>query len=203
MPFIRYDTGILPGGKMYPVRGCHGAVLELTGARKDDMIRLQDGQRISANLFRRVIQAVECCMEGRIYQYQVRQTTVDTFEIFMVTDGEPEEIEGLFCEFIRDSLVGEAAFLFRYYEQLLPDELTGKLEVFWVHDTGADRGCRKCCRLITQTSHNSNSNNHILLIMSVYYVFCSHYMSDFCRQRTIVIALPHFLFLVISRFCCL
>ncbi|RHQ07472.1 hypothetical protein, partial [Clostridium sp. AM49-4BH] len=96
-----------------------------------DMIRLQDGQRISANLFRRVIQAVECCMEGRIYQYQVRQTAVDTFEIFMATDGEPEEIEGLFCEFIRDSLVGEAAFLFRYYEQLLPDELTGKLKFFW------------------------------------------------------------------------
>lgn len=86
-------------------------------------------------------------MEGRIYQYQVRQTTVDTFEIFMATDGEPEEIEGLFCEFIRDSLVGEAAFLFRYYEQLLPDELTGKLK-FLVHDTGADRGCRKRCRSI-------------------------------------------------------
>lgn len=131
MPFIRYDTGDIAGWKDVSCTcGCHGAVLELTGARKDDMIRLQDGQRISANLFRRVIQAVECCMEGRIYQYQVRQTTVDTFEIFMVTDGEPEEIEGLFCEFIRDSLVGEAAFLFRYYEQLLPDELTGKLKFF-------------------------------------------------------------------------
>ena len=55
---------------------------------------------------------------------------MDTFEIFMATDGEPEEIEGLFCEFIRDSLVGEAAFLFRYYEQLLPDVLTGKLKFF-------------------------------------------------------------------------
>ena len=132
MPFIRYDTGDIAGWKDVSCTcGCHGAVLELTGARKDDMIRLQDGQRISANLFRRVIQAVECCMEGRIYQYQVRQTTVDTFEIFMATDGEPEEIEGLFCEFIRDSLVGEAAFLFRYYEQLLPDELTGKLKFFW------------------------------------------------------------------------
>ena len=132
MPFIRYDTGDIAGWKDVSCTcGCHGAVLELTGARKDDMIRLQDGQRISANLFRRAIQAVECCMEGRIYQYQVRQTTVDTFEIFMATDGEPEEIEGLFCEFIRDSLVGEAAFLFRYYEQLLPDELTGKLKFFW------------------------------------------------------------------------
>ena len=132
MPFIRYDTGDIAGWKDVSCTcGCHGAVLELTGARKDDMIRLQDGQRISANLFRRAIQAVECCMEGRIYQYQVRQTAVDTFEIFMATDGEPEEIEGLFCEFIRDSLVGEAAFLFRYYEQLLPDELTGKLKFFW------------------------------------------------------------------------
>lgn len=172
MPFIRYDIGDIAGWKDVSCTcGCHGAVLELTGARKDDMIRLQDGQRISANLFRRAIQAVECCMEGRIYQYQVRQTAVDTFEIFMATDGEPEEIEGLFCEFIRDSLVGEAAFLFRYYEQLLPDELTGKLKFFLVHDTGADRGCRKRCRSITQTSHISNSNNHILLIMSKYTMY--------------------------------
>ena len=113
MPFIRYEyRGYCRVERCILYVWLHGAVLELTGARKDDMIRLQDGQRISANLFRRVIQAVECCMEGRIYQYQVRQTTVDTFEIFMVTDGEPEEIEGLFCEFIRDSLVGEAAFYF-------------------------------------------------------------------------------------------
>lgn len=46
MPFIRYDTGDIAGWKDVSCTcGCHGAVLELTGARKDDMIRLQDGPK--------------------------------------------------------------------------------------------------------------------------------------------------------------
>ena len=38
MPFIRYDTGDIAGWKDVSCTcGCHGAVLELTGARKDDI----------------------------------------------------------------------------------------------------------------------------------------------------------------------
>ena len=57
---------------------------------------------------------------------------------------------------------------------------------------------------IIQTSHTRSSvRTTYCLLCQWLYCILQPLKSGFCHPRTIVIALPHFVFIVISKFCCL
>lgn len=131
MPFIRYDTGDV--GRICRVAcqcGRSGPVLELSGARKNDLVTLKSGEMVSANLFCRVFQAIAWRIEGRIFQYRVEQLGIDEFVVSIATDEREEEVETLFLDLIGETDLKGGAFRFVFAKYLLPEQRTGKFQFF-------------------------------------------------------------------------
>ena len=131
MPFIKYDIGdygMFTGEKCSC--GNHGAILKLIKGRKNDLIVFEDGRVMGADEFARIFQCISPHIDGKIYQYKIRQTGYDQFEIFIVTDEDKDKIEKLFFKFLQDTVLKKAEYQFQYYEYLLPDEKSGKLRFF-------------------------------------------------------------------------
>lgn len=131
MPFIRYDTGDV--GRIFQLAcqcGRSGPVLELSGARKNDMVALESGEMVSANLFCRVFQAIAWGIEGRIFQYRVEQLGINEFVVSVATDEREEVVETLFRDLIGETELKGAAFQFVFAKYLLPEERTGKFQFF-------------------------------------------------------------------------
>ncbi len=131
MPFIRYDTGDV--GRICRVAcqcGRSGPVLELSGARKNDLVTLKSGEMVSANLFCRVFQAIAWRIEGRIFQYRVEQLGIDEFVVSIATDEREEEVEVLFRDLIGETELRGGTFRFAFAKYLLPAQRTGKFQFF-------------------------------------------------------------------------
>lgn len=131
MPFIRYNTGDV--GRICQTAcqcGNRGAVLELSGARSNDMVVLDSGQTVSANLFCRIFQEIAWRIEGRIFQYRVEQMGVNLFVVSIATDEREEDIGRLFCYLIRGTALRDAEFRFVFDRYLLPEKRTGKFKFF-------------------------------------------------------------------------
>ncbi len=131
MPFIRYDTGDV--GRICHVAcqcGKPGPVLELSGARRNDLVTLEGGEMVSANLFCRVFQAIAWRIEGRIFQYRVEQFDSKQFVVSIATDEKEEMLEGLFRDLIGETELKDASFRFVFAKYLLPEERTGKFQFF-------------------------------------------------------------------------
>ncbi len=131
MPFIRYDTGDV--GRICRVAcqcGRSGPVLELSGARKNDLVTLKSGEMVSANLFCRVFQAIAWRIEGRIFQYRVEQLGIDEFVVSIATDEREEEVETLFRDLIGETELRGGTFRFAFAKYLLPEQRTGKFQFF-------------------------------------------------------------------------
>lgn len=131
MPFIRYDTGDV--GRICRVAcqcGRSGPVLELSGARKNDLVTLKSGEMVSANLFCRVFQTIAWRIEGRIFQYRVEQLGIDEFVVSIATDEREEEVETLFRDLIGETELRGGTFRFAFAKYLLPEERTGKFQFF-------------------------------------------------------------------------
>lgn len=138
MPLVKYNTGDI--GRFRKVQckcGNRGAVIQLKGARKDDLVMMDDGTAISASFFHRVFQEVQWGIEGRIFQYRVEQKKIDVFVVSVATDEEQEKIESLFRQSIKTTRLSHATFQFRYYRYLLPEKQTGKLK-FFICNAGKD-----------------------------------------------------------------
>ena len=137
MPFIRYDTGDV--GRICQTAcqcGNRGAVLELSGARSNDMVVLDSGETVSANLFCRIFQEIAWRIEGRIFQYRVEQMGVNLFVVSIATDEREEDIERLFCYLIGETDLRDAEFRFVFDKYLLPEMRTGKFKFFINHMQG-------------------------------------------------------------------
>lgn len=131
MPLIKYNTGDI--GKLCATKcKCQhkGRVLELLSARQNDMIVLNENEVLSANLFKRVFQAVEYSIEGRIFQYRVEQKSVDSFVVSIATDESYEIIKKWFVHFIGETKIAKCTYSFQFYDYMLPDIRTGKFKFF-------------------------------------------------------------------------
>ena len=131
MPFVRYDTGDV--GRICRVAcqcGRFGPVLELSGARKNDLVTLKSGEMVSANLFCRVFQAIAWRIEGRIFQYRVEQLGIDECVVSIATDEREEEVEVLFLNLIGETELRGGTFRFAFAKYLLPEQRTGKFQFF-------------------------------------------------------------------------
>jgi phenylacetate-CoA ligase len=100
MPLVRYRIGdlgrLVPG----PCRCGRGLPrIELTEGRKDDVVVLRDGRRVGPRVLAPRIEDVP-----GFSQYRLVQHTADRFELRVVVDAPPEDLDARLSRVLRDTL---------------------------------------------------------------------------------------------------
>ncbi|MBD5135394.1 MAG: phenylacetate--CoA ligase [Lachnospiraceae bacterium] len=134
-PFLRYNTG--DKGKVFDdvkcMCGCNGQIIELTGGRVHDFIKLKDGTRINAYIFVHAVEEVNREYESCIRQFQIIQNDYDRFNVRLSIDEEVSDL-GITKQMIEDKFttnvlhpdIGDAVYEFEFYSQLFPEGKGGK-----------------------------------------------------------------------------
>lgn len=134
MPFIRYQLGDV--GKIYHNYRCKcgkkGTIIYLSSTRKNDMISLKNGQKLSAYIFHRVVSSINEKLEHVICQYQVIQKQVNNFEVKFVLDKHTDfkEVIQMFLLELQEPLLEGATFRFYSKSYLEQQKETGKVRCF-------------------------------------------------------------------------
>lgn len=134
MPFVRYRVGDR-GFKMSNVKcrcGNCSEVIDITAGRKNDYAIDEYGEKVNSYVFVRAIDNMNIILDGAIKQFQIEQRAINDFIVRLVVDEDVEldEIEEIFYDNMIQSSLAESVFLFELYEELFPDEGTGKLRYF-------------------------------------------------------------------------
>lgn len=137
MPLIRYrigDRGRIKKGFKCQC-GNKSVILELSSGRVNDFIICENGEKRSPYTLVRAIEAVNYMFEGVIRQFQIEQKNIGIFVIRLVVDKEDEMydekyIEEVFRRNVIDRELDKSEFMFEYYEELFPDDVTGKYRYF-------------------------------------------------------------------------
>lgn len=140
MPFIRYCTG--DSGIKYPSSqcncGCCGDILELKKARATTFIRCDNGEKVSTYIFVNLFDYINAVMDNIIIQYQVLQKNYKKFVVNIALDNpsessyDQEQIISMFYSQLNqmNSYFKTCNFIFKFYDNLFPEECTGKLSFF-------------------------------------------------------------------------
>ena len=140
MPFVRYkigDRGRISSGEC--ICGCTGKRLELTKAKEDDMIQVENDIDVPAYEFVHAIRRTMNIMELDILQYQVEQTGFLSYIVSIVAKkGEilknkdlQEKFKQVFRSNIAHDYVRKSIFTFRFRDKLFPVKSSDKLRDFW------------------------------------------------------------------------
>lgn len=137
MPLIRYrigDRGII--NKEHKCQcGNKSPVLELNSGRANDFIICENNEKKSPYALVRAIEAVGYMLEGVIKQFQIEQTDIGAFIVRLVVDTDDDMfdekyIEEAFRRNVIDRELEKSEYSFEYYDELFPDEGTGKYRYF-------------------------------------------------------------------------
>lgn len=132
MPFIRYGIGDIGSlEENHCSCGHKGRILNLRSGRKDDWIRMEDGQKVNPYVFVRAVDAVNAIYDRCIFQFQVIQTAFRNFQVLLAVDEEEEQvnIQQCFVDNIGHTALKGAEYEFCFYEKLFP-EINGKRKFF-------------------------------------------------------------------------
>ncbi len=132
MPFVRYGTGDV--GRIQSERkdGKWQRYLVLEKARKNDRIRLEDGESIPADVLLKPVEMVNGYYQNVIYQFQAVQKSASQMELNIVMDEEfgREKFMQLYRNVIQDTVVGDMDFAFTFTAGIRPHSDTGKIKWF-------------------------------------------------------------------------
>ncbi len=135
MPFIRYKIG--DRGKLFFNHDCKcgnsAPILKLTNGRCNDFIVCEDGSRIQSSVFVKAIENTNKVMGKPIIQYQIHQITYNHFIVklvFAYDDVDMQKLAETFGQLIDEERLYNSNITFELYEELFPDNNTGKLYYF-------------------------------------------------------------------------
>ncbi len=132
MPFVRYGIGDV--GRIQSERkgGKWQRYLVLEKARKNDRIRLEDGESIPADVLLKPVEMVNGYYQNVVYQFQAVQKSASQMELNIVMDEEfgREKFMQLYRNVIRDTVVGDMDFAFTFSDGIRPHSDTGKIKWF-------------------------------------------------------------------------
>ncbi len=132
MPFVRYGIGDV--GKIRSERkdGKWQRYLVLEKARKNDRIRLKEGESIPADVLLKPVEMVNGYYQNVVYQFQAVQKSVSQMELFIVIDEEfgREKFMQLYKDVIQGTVVGDIDFTFTFSDCIRPKYNTGKIKWF-------------------------------------------------------------------------
>ena len=135
MPFIRYKIG--DRGRLYTSHCCKcgnsAPILKLTNGRCNDFIICEDGSRIHSSVFVKAVENTNKVMGKPIIQYQIHQITYDHFVVKLVLaydDVDMQTLAKTFGRLLDEERLYHSNITFERYEELFPDDNTGKLYYF-------------------------------------------------------------------------
>ena len=132
MPFVRYGIGDV--GRIQSERkdGKWQRYLVLEKARKNDRIRLEDGESIPADVLLKPVEMVNGYYQNVVYQFQAVQKSASQMELNIVMDEEfgREKFMQLYRNVIQDTVVGDMDFAFTFTAGIRPHSDTGKIKWF-------------------------------------------------------------------------
>lgn len=130
MPFIRYktgDIGIIKNSNL-------GNIIEVKSGRTSDFIILENGKKINSFILFGIIQYTNEYMHNSIKQFQIIQTNINKFDVFIVLKNEYKNwkfaIKNKFIENIIEEELRNAEWNFYFLDNILPDSQTGKIKYF-------------------------------------------------------------------------
>lgn len=132
MPFIRYGTGDIGSLEQNTCSCGHkGRILKLRSGRKDDWVRMEDGQKVNPYVFVQAVDCVNAIYDRCIFQFQVIQTAYRNFQVLLAVDEEEEQmnIQQCFVDNIGHTDLKGAEYEFHFYDKLFP-EINGKRKFF-------------------------------------------------------------------------
>ncbi len=132
MPFVRYGTGDVGRIRSERKDGKWQRYLVLEKARKNDRIRLEDGESIPADVLLKPVEMVNGYYQNVIYQFQAVQKSASQMELNIVMDEEfgREKFMQLYRNVIQDTVVGDMDFAFTFTAGIRPHSDTGKIKWF-------------------------------------------------------------------------
>lgn len=139
MPFIRYKTG--DRGILCDCKKCKcgnkNPIIKLTTGRVSDYVIMEDGKKINSYVFVNAVKIVNDYYNMIIQQFQIIQMEYQKFMVKLVLNEEiidsgvhESMVEELFLNSINEDRIKTAEYEFDYYDELLPDEYSGKLRYF-------------------------------------------------------------------------
>lgn len=133
MPYIRYNTG--DKGKLWKCDcpcGNKNEILDVCNGRSNDWVRKTNGELLHPYSLLQVMNEINMVMQDCVIQYQLIQQKTDYFMFRLVVKEGTNcgELEKNLCGLTAERLQQGFQVEFRYYEQLLPDEETGKIAAF-------------------------------------------------------------------------
>lgn len=140
MPFVRYKIG--DKGKICSKEctcGHPGKILQLTKARKNDLVQVEDGLNVPSYEFAYALQCVAYITGVKIVQCQVEQTSPFSYIVWIVLQDKKllnqkdvkEDIMRIFQSSIVHNSLRNSIFTFRFRDKLLQNSVSGKLRAFW------------------------------------------------------------------------
>lgn len=135
MPLIRFNIG--DRGRVLKDKKCScgncNDILQLYAGRSNDWVLLDDGRKMHAYALIQIIHRINHDIDGLILQYQIVQNTFTKFTFSLVI----EEKEAY--EFVRKNIIQQVKkrlkmdvqILVEFYENLLPEKVSGKLKCFY------------------------------------------------------------------------
>ncbi len=132
MPFVRYGIGDVGRIQSERKEEKWHRYLMLEKARKNDRIRLKEGESISADVLLKPVEMVNGYYQNVIYQFQAVQKSVSQMELFIVMDDEfgREKFMQLYKDVIQTTVVGDMDFTFTFSNCIRPQYNTGKIKWF-------------------------------------------------------------------------
>ena len=142
MPFVRYKIG--DKGKICSKEctcGHPGKILQLTKARRNDLVQLENDLNVPSYEFTYALQCVMSITGIKIIQCQVEQTSNFSYIVWFVLQDKnllnnqdvKEDIMRIFQSSIVHKDLRNGIFTFRFRDKLLQSSASGKLRAFWTY----------------------------------------------------------------------
>lgn len=135
MPFIRYGIG--DRGKLVESNckcGNKSPIIKLATGRNTEFIRYRDGSKESVYVFLKPVEIINDKFGNVILQFQIIQKDYELFIINVVLNEKfsnwKESVEELYYDFLDINGKENKKFIFKFFNQMLPDEKSGKLRNF-------------------------------------------------------------------------
>lgn len=117
-PFVRYNTddlGIIRNEKCEC--GMEGPVLEVTRGQKNEWIRRANGEVLHSSEFARIFLHMMYQQDIKVEQYHVIQREYDLFDVYIVSEGNSEQIISAFRKEVENTLLRDAQFQFHFQNE--------------------------------------------------------------------------------------
>lgn len=129
MPFIRYGIGDMGCLFTKNINGKKVQYLKLEKARKNDLIVLENGEKITADILLKPIEIINGYYQNVIYQFQALQISHNQIRLKIVLDDDfdKQKFIEIYQDTIRNMILRNMKFTYEFSDCIYPNASSGKI----------------------------------------------------------------------------